>query len=517
MSGHIKRKEEKHMMDYSYTIEEAKEEIKESVKVYFSKDTKGNYRIPQERQNPFYLVGAPGIGKTQMVREIAEEIGCGFYATSLTHHTRNSILGLPVIRGDEVRYTEYTMPEMLAVIEEKYKSGQKEGLLLLDEFASMPESLVAPMLAFLQNKTIGNHSLPKGWVLILSSNPPEYNRTARSFDAAIMDRVRVMELEYSRNDFLSYAEQKNLHPSIQEFVKTHGDMAYVCSQGNSGQEIVTARGWENLSDCLYGYEAKKYPVSYRLIHQFLKSDAIASQFFQYYSLRGSCLTTRDIFQILDGAATKEYADCLTEASFDEKWRTASLVKTCLSERCRRDADAILQLDILVTLSEVMESVAKKDSGFTNFHQCLSDYLGYDKLIGQKNILFDSMEDDRLATVIKDQVPTVLEEIHAQLKELASHGQNIFGNRYCSNEEMMDLVRLEIKDYQKQAEEAAGYTDEMISCGICFVKEISQKECGLFNGFINMIGKDHDILRVLSFRQNAEYVKALKQMGSGEAA
>ena len=82
---------------------------------------------------------------------------------------------------------------------------------------------------------------------------------------------------------------------------------------------------------------------------------------------------------------------------------------------------------------------------------------------------------------------------------------------------MELVSQEIKGYRKQAEEAADYTDQMISCGICFVKEISQKECGLFTGFINMVGKDHDILRVLSFRQNAEYVKALKQMGSGEAA
>ena len=100
MSGHIKRKEEKHMMDYSYTIEEAKEEIKESVKVYFSKDARGNYRIPQERQNPFYLVGAPGIGKTQMVREIAEEIGCGFFATSLTHHTRNSKYHAGNARGE---------------------------------------------------------------------------------------------------------------------------------------------------------------------------------------------------------------------------------------------------------------------------------------------------------------------------------------------------------------------------------------------------------------------------------
>lgn len=106
------------------------------------------------------------------------------------------------------------------------------------------------------------------------------------------------------------AEEKNLHPAIREFLKSHGDMAYLCTQGTKEQQIVTARGWENLSDCLYGYEVKRYPVSYRLVHQFIKSEHVASQFYQYYNLRGSCLTARDIFQILNGADSKEYVFCL---------------------------------------------------------------------------------------------------------------------------------------------------------------------------------------------------------------
>lgn len=509
------------MIDYSYTIDEAKEEIKESVKVYFMKDSDGNYLIPQERQNPFYLVGAPGIGKTQMVREIAREIDCGFYATSLTHHTRNSILGLPVIRGDEVKYTEYTMPEILAVVEEECRSGHKEGILLLDEFASMPESLVAPMLAFLQNKSIGNNCLPEGWVLILASNPPEYNRTARRFDAAIMDRVRVMKLEYDRNDFLTYAEQKNLHPAIQEFIKSHGDMAYLCTQGAKEQEIVTARGWENLSDCLYGYEANQYLVSSRLVYQFLKSENIASQFFQYYSLRGSSLTSRDIFHILDGADTKAYRSRLSKVSFDEKWRTVNLLKSCLAEKCEKSGSAIFELDVMVTLSEVMESVAKKNCPFDNFHQCLAGYLGYENMVGQRNILFDGQEDNRLASLIKDKHPDCLEKLNKELNEkLNSEDSEVgfgFGTKYCDNEEMIQLVREKIEGYRKEAEKAAALANQMISHAISFVRESSKSEGGLFSGFMSMLGKDHEILRVLSFQENKEYSDALKEMACLGAA
>ena len=46
---------------------------------------------------PFYLEGAPGIGKTQIVGQLAKEMGIGYVSFSLVHHTRNSLLGLPVI------------------------------------------------------------------------------------------------------------------------------------------------------------------------------------------------------------------------------------------------------------------------------------------------------------------------------------------------------------------------------------------------------------------------------------
>lgn len=502
------------MIDYSYTIEEAKKEIKESVHVYFMKDAAGNYLIPPQRQNPFYLLGAPGIGKTQMVKEIAQEIGCGFYATSLTHHTRNSILGLPVIRGEEEKYTEYTMPEILAIVEEECRSGHKEGILLLDEFASMPESLVAPMLAFLQNKTIGNHCLPEGWVLILASNPPEYNRTARSFDAAIMDRVRVMKLEYDRNDFLNYAEQKNLHPSIQEFIDTHGDMAYLCTQGKE-QEIVTARGWENLSDCLYGYEANRFPVSYRLVYQFIKSENTASQFFRYYTLRGSSLTSRDISSILNGADTQPYQARLLKVSFDEKWRTISLLGSCLAQRCEKSGNAIFELDVLETLLEVMESGPMKNSFLNYFHQSLSEYLGYSKGNGFNNNLFSYQNDDRLATLIGDKRPDCLEKIYNELNDKLNQSDSKkqfgIGPMYCSNEEVLELVREKLTDYRENAERLSTSTNQNISNAIRFVRESSCDEGGLFSGFMNMLGKDQMILRVLSYQENEEYVAALREM------
>lgn len=61
-------------------IKQAKEEIKHTVMAYLSKDEQGEYRIPVIRQRPILLMGPPGIGKTQIMEQIAMECKIGLVA-----------------------------------------------------------------------------------------------------------------------------------------------------------------------------------------------------------------------------------------------------------------------------------------------------------------------------------------------------------------------------------------------------------------------------------------------------
>ena len=78
-------------------IIEAKNEIKSAVRIYLEKDENGDYIIPEERQRPVFLIGAPGIGKTAIMSKIADELGIGYIGYTITHHTRQSAIGLPFI------------------------------------------------------------------------------------------------------------------------------------------------------------------------------------------------------------------------------------------------------------------------------------------------------------------------------------------------------------------------------------------------------------------------------------
>ena len=79
-------------------IKRAKNEIKDAIEAYLLKDEYGNYLIPEIRQRPLLLMGPPGIGKTQIMEQIAREVKINLVSYTITHHTRQSAVGLPFIK-----------------------------------------------------------------------------------------------------------------------------------------------------------------------------------------------------------------------------------------------------------------------------------------------------------------------------------------------------------------------------------------------------------------------------------
>lgn len=272
-----------------YNIAQAKEEIKHGFKMYMEKDKYGIYILGQDRQLPYFLVGPSGLGKTQICEQAANELGVGFYTSSMVHHSRQSAMGLPEIReleldGKTVKYTEYTISEIIAGVYEKKKEGYSEGIILLDEYNCISEVLEPLSLAFLQSKVLGSSRLPKGWMIVIAGNPPRsaYNPAAREFGMAIMDRLRVMEIEQDFDSFYEYAKQKKFHTAVMQYLYFIRDDMYVCSKEGDETSIVTCRSWENLSDILYSYEKFGFDVDERVIGQVIKNEHIAERFISIY-------------------------------------------------------------------------------------------------------------------------------------------------------------------------------------------------------------------------------------------
>lgn len=305
-------------------IKQAKEYIKNSVNLYLKKDEFGEYRVPVVRQRPIFLLGAPGIGKTAIMEQIAQEMGIALVAYSMTHHTRQSALGLPFITektyGEKtVSVSEYTMSEIIASIYDTMEaSGMKEGILFLDEINCVSETLAPSMLQFLQYKVFGRHAVPEGWVIVTAGNPPEYNKSVREFDVVTMDRLKVLEVEPDLRIWKEYAVEKRIHNAIISYLDLKKDQFYCMEMTTKGRSYVTARGWEDLSEMLNLYEEEQLPVDETLVGQYLRNEKVVKEFTAYYDLYNKYKKDYHIEDILDGSPSVQAIARAKEAAFDER-------------------------------------------------------------------------------------------------------------------------------------------------------------------------------------------------------
>lgn len=301
-------------------IQEAKEEIKKTVRAYTARTAAGTFRIPVPRQRPVLLIGPPGIGKTAIMEQIAGECGVGLVSYTMTHHTRQSAIGLPVLTekqfaGKEYTVTSYTMSEIIAsVYEQMEKTGCRDGILFLDEINCVSETLMPAMLQFLQYKTFGSHALPEGWVIVAAGNPPAYNRSVREFDTVTLDRVRYMKVEPDFPIWKHYAVECGLHPAVLSFLELRPERFYVMEPGEKG--FVTGRAWEDLSEILLTMEELELGVEEALFGQYLQDEDTATEFTFYYRLYEKWKKELKPEEILAGAGADTAK--LPELPFDER-------------------------------------------------------------------------------------------------------------------------------------------------------------------------------------------------------
>lgn len=357
-------------------ISEAKQEIKNAVRAYTRRGPDGRPLMPSARQRPILLMGPPGIGKTAIMEQIASELGIGLVAYTMTHHTRQSAIGLPIIvhrscLGHEFSATEYTMSEMIASVWEQMElTGLREGILFVDEINCVSETLMPTMLQFLQRKTFGSHRVPDGWVIVAAGNPPEHNRAARELDIVTLDRVKLIDVQADAEVWRAYALESGVHPAVLSYISLKRERFYIVRSTRRELTFVTARGWEDLSAALIAYEQIGAPAGEALFAQYLHDADTAQDFALYYELFKSYGGRFDAAALLDGTmppdAEQACAEQLARAPFDERVAVADMISSgwgtrlsaWLSARddARRLSDALAPLLSPMTREEIERHV-----------------------------------------------------------------------------------------------------------------------------------------------------------------
>lgn len=310
------------------TIDEAKKAIKETITMYLEKDIEGKFIIPINKQKPIAIMGATGIGKTEIILQIAKELDIGFVSYSITHHTRQSLLGLPMITSEEyegktISVTHYTLSEILLEVYRMQESGISQGVLFLDEFNTASETLAGAMLLLLLDKKLGQNQLPEGWVIVLAGNPSEYNKSVKSFDAATKDRLRVFNVSPDLAEWMNYACSKEVNPLVQSYLKQYPHHFYIFEKNKNDMELVTPRSWEDLSITLNSYNRLNFMLTADVVAGVIQSQKVVASFMNFYHLYRSLTTKGELDEILCGENIARNAEKFSGLDFNSRWALVS--------------------------------------------------------------------------------------------------------------------------------------------------------------------------------------------------
>jgi MoxR-like ATPase len=190
------------------------------------------------------LHGRPGVGKSQLVRELAAAIGASLYDVRLTTIEPQDLRGLPYY-DHAAKKTRWYRPEDLPEAEDR------PAVLFLDELTAASPYLQPTVYGLLQERRIGRHALPAAVMIVAAGNSVEDGALAYEMGTALSDRLIHMLVRADPADWLdNYAAPRGLHPAVIAFVKTRADLLETTERALAEGRMIatTPRSWERVSD-----------------------------------------------------------------------------------------------------------------------------------------------------------------------------------------------------------------------------------------------------------------------------
>lgn len=191
---------------------------------------------------PVMLRGAPGVGKSTIVKSIAKKLGIGFIDVRLAEMERVDIAGLPSVNKDGT--TQWNVPSFWP------KDGC--GIILLDEITAAPADVQVAAYQIVLDRKISNsnYSLPNGWFIVAAGNRTVDRAVAKSMSSALANRFSHFELEANTEDWGEWALENNVHPSVTGYIKYRPASLFKMDGQNLEQGWPSPRSWERVSNLI---------------------------------------------------------------------------------------------------------------------------------------------------------------------------------------------------------------------------------------------------------------------------
>ncbi len=197
---------------------------------------------------PVMLWGPPGVGKSDMTRQVAERHGIPLVDIRLSQMEPSDLRGIPFRQGELV---EWAVPAMLP---DASRHGP-EGILFLDEITSAPPSVSAAAYQLILDRRLGQYEVPPGWAIFAAGNRQGDRGVTYTMPAPLANRFSHFEVEVNLDDWVYWAYANGIDERVIAFLRFRPDLLFDFDPAHNPVAFPSPRSWEFAHRALHKFES----------------------------------------------------------------------------------------------------------------------------------------------------------------------------------------------------------------------------------------------------------------------
>lgn len=191
------------------------------------------------KQRPVFLWGAPGVGKSDVIRQIAEDSKLELRDVRLSLLDPIDLRGFPTI--DAVKKQMSWLPA-------DFLPKKGKGLLFLDEMNSAPQSVQAAAYQLVLNRKIGEYKLPDGWAVMAAGNRASDRSVVHAMPAALANRFVHLDFDINVDDWSHWAMDNEIHTDLRAFIRFRPNLLHCFDGATNPRAFPSPRSWAFVND-----------------------------------------------------------------------------------------------------------------------------------------------------------------------------------------------------------------------------------------------------------------------------
>lgn len=191
-----------------------------------------------------WIWGQHGNGKSQIVKQVADDLGIGFMDIRAAYTEAGDWMGLP--------YLNPNSPDEMKFAKSQILPTEGEGILFLDELNRARPDILQCVFQLVLDKRIGTHyKMPQGWTVVVASNPADADYQVTDIDPALLGRFCHLQLTPTSQEWLDFAKVAHVQDEVRQFIGDNKKMLGNAVEGVKLEHVQpNPRSWELLSSMI---------------------------------------------------------------------------------------------------------------------------------------------------------------------------------------------------------------------------------------------------------------------------